>query len=186
MLVIVFVSTPVRMSTLCMSMLTFDSFSLGNQGPNMLTRLHHLMHCSSLSETLSKGLCHVTISSIHQCTGMLRPAFNLLRNWLPCMQVQDEAIKSLTICNTGKYAVNFCFTVDSERIKSLFTIEPSTGIVAPGASLGANVIFNREKTLKKELSLKGKSRISLTIIEPLTDKKESVIPIMVSTSLDYS
>ena len=114
---------------------------------------------------------------------MLRPVFNLFRNWLPCMQVQDEAIKSLTICNTGKYPVNFCFTVDSERIKSLFTIEPSTGIVAPGASLAANVIFNREKTLKKELSLKGKSRISLTIIEPLTDKKESVIPIMVRTGL---
>jgi len=94
-------------------------------------------------------------------------------------QVQDDAVQSMTIKNTGKYAINYEFTIESERMRSLFVVEPAKGQIAAGASQPVKVIFNKERTLKKEVSIKSNANIKLSIVEPLTDTRESVIPITV-------
>jgi hypothetical protein len=98
---------------------------------------------------------------------------------LKVLAVQDESTKELTIANTGKYTVHFNWSVDRPRLQKLFTIEPASGDIAPGASQKVSLTFNRDRSLKKELTLKANTSISVSILEPLTEQKEKAIAITV-------
>eukprot|EP00854_Cymbomonas_tetramitiformis_P000766 gene766-1240_t len=95
------------------------------------------------------------------------------------VKVVEDDLKEMAISNTGKYQVGFKFNIKKAATAELFTIEPSEGAIEPGEELPIIIHFNKERTLKREVNLKGNTDISLSIIETLTGNKEDSATIKV-------
>ena len=59
------------------------------------------------------------------------------------MKATQTATKSVTLVNTGKYAVAFAFHQRGAMMKELFSITPAEGNLAPGAQQPVELAFNR-------------------------------------------
>ncbi len=59
------------------------------------------------------------------------------------MKATQTATKSITLVNTGKYAVAFAFHQRGAMMKELFSIAPAEGNLTPGAQQAVELTFNR-------------------------------------------
>ena len=59
------------------------------------------------------------------------------------MKATQTAAKSITLVNSGKYAVAFAFHQRGAMMKELFSIAPAEGSLAPGAQQAVELTFNR-------------------------------------------
>ena len=64
------------------------------------------------------------------------------------MKATQTAAKSITLVNSGKYAVAFAFHQRGAMMKQLFGIAPAEGNLAPGAQQAVELTFNRSATLQ--------------------------------------
>lgn len=95
-------------------------------------------------------------------------------------RVGDSATEQFTLRNRGKYDMAFAFRVRRGVAASLFTVEPSQGVVGPGQAVEVSVTFcSREET-----HLKDNRDIRCVITEPHTGEaveEFSVVASAVST-----
>lgn len=59
------------------------------------------------------------------------------------MKVTQSATKSVTLTNSGKYAVTYALHVRGAAMKELFTISPAEGNLAPGGQQALELTFNK-------------------------------------------
>lgn len=59
------------------------------------------------------------------------------------MKATQGATKSVTLVNSGKYAVTYSITVRSGVVNDLFTIAPAEGSLTPGAQQVVELSFNK-------------------------------------------
>lgn len=59
------------------------------------------------------------------------------------LKATQAATKSVTLVNTGKYAVAFAFHQRGAMMKELFNVTPAEGSLAPGAQQAVELAFNR-------------------------------------------
>ena len=95
------------------------------------------------------------------------------------MQVQEHAVQTATLSNTGKYPVAYSCVITRDSLNKLLTIEPSEGTIAPGAKAAVTVTFNRDLKLKKEMKLAKASSLEVNVTEPLTQQRECRLPVKV-------
>jgi hydrocephalus-inducing protein len=68
----------------------------------------------------------------------------------------------------------------------VFPLPPLQGVVDPGKEVSIQVVFNKSKALKREVTITGAPDIQLAIIEPSTSAKEEIVPIRVSVKAVFS
>lgn len=95
------------------------------------------------------------------------------------LQVQEDASRSVTVSNKGKYPVDIRWHVEQERLRRHFTLEPPTATIAPGASQSVSVTFNKEHKLKTQMKLLGAAVLHCQVVEPLTGAQEAALPVKV-------
>ena len=96
------------------------------------------------------------------------------------VKVVEDAVKEIQVVNTGKYPVGFQTNIRTQKVRTLFEVEPSAGTVPPGDTQTLQVRFNSSHDLAKEVTLIDNNDISLHIIEELTGSRESTVPIRVN------
>lgn len=96
------------------------------------------------------------------------------------VRVLEDSLKTMSIANTGKYEVGYRFRIKGAAMRELFTITPQEGAIEPGKEQQVEIHFNRERSLNREVTLKGDTSISLAIIETLTGRKETATFIKVN------
>ena len=67
------------------------------------------------------------------------------------MKATQTATKSVTLVNTGKYAVAFAFHQRGAMMKELFSITPAEGNLAPGVQQPVELAFNRSGNHKLQV-----------------------------------
>ncbi|KAL0040642.1 hypothetical protein WJX79_000331 [Trebouxia sp. C0005] len=102
------------------------------------------------------------------------------------MKATQTASKSVSLVNTGKYAVAFAFHQRGAMMKELFTITPAEGNLAPGTQQAVELAFNRGQVLKREVTLADRTDITVAITEPLTGRKEVTLPVKISARAVFS
>ncbi|EFJ12294.1 hypothetical protein SELMODRAFT_425615 [Selaginella moellendorffii] len=102
------------------------------------------------------------------------------------LRVAQDSLKSLTMDNKGKYKVDFKFVHKTALTQELFTITPPGGTLEPKKQQKVDLHFNKEKTLQREVALKGSRDVELHLIECLTGKTEQIIPSVVTVHAVHS
>ncbi|KAG2489301.1 hypothetical protein HYH03_012133 [Edaphochlamys debaryana] len=103
------------------------------------------------------------------------------------LRVVDDVSKPITIKNTGKYAIAYNFSMKPNSVLAgLLTITPQSGNIDPNKDAKIEVAWNKDKSLRTEMTLVGNSDVTLSIIEPLTTNKEDTIPIQISARAVFS
>ena len=69
------------------------------------------------------------------------PAVSVLDYGL--MKVTQSASKSVTLTNSGKYAISYAFHQRGAMMKELLSITPSEGSLAPGGQQAVELTFNK-------------------------------------------
>lgn len=59
------------------------------------------------------------------------------------MKVTQTATKSVTMTNSGKYAITYGLHVRGAAMKELFSISPAEGSLAPGGQQVLDLTFNK-------------------------------------------
>ena len=59
------------------------------------------------------------------------------------MKVTQSATKSITLINSGKYAIVYAFHLRGALMKELFSTTPSEGSLAPGGQQAVELTFNK-------------------------------------------
>lgn len=59
------------------------------------------------------------------------------------IKVTQSATKSVTLTNTGKYAITYAFHQRGAMMKDLFGIAPAEGSLAPGGQQAVELTFNK-------------------------------------------
>lgn len=59
------------------------------------------------------------------------------------MKVTHSATKSVTLTNSGKYAITYAFHLRGAMTKELFSISPAEGSLAPGGQQAVELTFNK-------------------------------------------
>ncbi|KXZ49496.1 hypothetical protein GPECTOR_21g722 [Gonium pectorale] len=103
------------------------------------------------------------------------------------LRVVDDVTKPISIKNTGKYAIAYNFTMKPGSVlQGLLAIMPTSGNIDPGKEAKIELAWNKDKSLKNEVTLLGNSDVTLSIIEPLTTNREDSIPIQISGRAVFS
>ena len=98
------------------------------------------------------------------------------------VKVVDDDVKTISIVNTGKYEIGYQFHVRRQWVSDLFEITPKEGRIPPGGKSPTTITlhFNKERQLKKEITLNGANDITMSIIEVATDLTEETVPMKTS------
>ena len=98
------------------------------------------------------------------------------------VKVVDDDVKTISIVNTGKYEIGYQFNVRRQWVSDLFEITPKEGRIPPGGKSPTTITlhFNKERQLKKEITLNGANDITMSIIEVATDLTEETVPMKTS------
>lgn len=82
----------------------------------------------------------------------------------------------------GKYKVGFKFQIRRQWVQDLIEITPAEGVIEPGAKQPTTITlhFNKNRQLKKEITLSGANDVTMSIIETATGAVEEVVTMKTS------
>ena len=98
------------------------------------------------------------------------------------LRVGDTASHKFSLRNRGKYEISYDFSFRRPGVAHLFTIEPSTGTIEPGAAAEITLTF----TSLVEVSLKNNRDIKCVISEPHTGEAVENFTVSVSVTSHFS
>jgi hypothetical protein len=95
-----------------------------------------------------------------------------------------DYVKGVTkVANKGKYPIGFRIAVKRPNVANVLKIEPSTGIIEPGASTDISITFCSPSA---EISLQACKDIRVNIYEPKTDEVIENFPILLTAAAKYN
>lgn len=95
-----------------------------------------------------------------------------------------DYVKGVTkVANKGKYPIGFRISVKRPNVANVLKIEPSDGIIEPGASTDVSITFCSPSA---EISLQACKDIKVNIFEPKTDEVIENFPILLTASAKYN